>query len=482
MIKTVACGCGDEMKKYIRNTEGNMAMVLGVGLLMVVMAVGVAVDYTGMTKRKTDYQNVADAAALAAARTGEVDETKLLRIAQKYVDQNYKGSENLTLKAHKTVEGRLQIRIKGEYKTAFMGLFGKPVTKVGAMTEVPLAASEPVNIALVLDVTGSMRGHKLAALKSAANSLVTTLEAKSATNLKMSVVPFAEYVNIGKSRRNAPWLEVSPDSTTPSGPQVCSIKKPVIGYDNKNCRTIHHPAVPAKPAHTCRNDGAAYPCGGHGPRAAYDETVCAPIYGPAQKVCETPTQSVKWHGCVGSRLSPWNKRAEYTNGHKIPGLMNIHCNARLLPLTQDLAKVKASVNTLSARGNTYLPAGLIWGWRTLTRSAPLTEANAQYAKNTRNIMILMTDGENTISQTGKTHEGKNTIAANTLSAELCQNIKDDNVEIFSIAYAFNDPAAKKVLQNCASDPSMYFDASNSTQLKAAFDEIARALLHLRIIL
>ena len=58
---------------------------------------------------------------------------------------------------------------------------------------------------MVLDTTGSMRdpasgsnGSKLDSLKIAANGLVNQLEANNSRgNISMSVVPFAQYVNVG---------------------------------------------------------------------------------------------------------------------------------------------------------------------------------------------------------------------------------------------------------------------------------------------
>ena len=61
-------------------------------------------------------------------------------------------------------------------------------------------------------------------------------------------------------------------------------------------------------------------------------------------------------------------------------------------------------DVLVAQGETYLPSGLIWGWRVLSPTAPFTkvEASANQPASTissyhnprwRKIMVLMTDGE-----------------------------------------------------------------------------------------
>ncbi len=461
--------------KYKNNKDGNVASMFALGAMTLLVGIGVAVDYTSISARQSNHQSLADAAALAAARTGETDKQKLAKIAKEYVNANYRGKEKLSITTKITKKGRLQLTVSSEYKTVVMGAFGTPKADIGALAEVPLATSEPVNIALVLDSTFSMQGNKMASLKSAAGSLVSKLESKKSKALKISVVPFAQYVNIGKHRRGSVWLDVPEDSVT-TGKQTCWEETPVIGYDNNNCKIVNYPAKPAVPPKTCYKDGIAYPCGGSAYRPAYSKKVCQPIYGSPITKCKTPTSKTAWHGCVGSRAAPWDSRAKYAN-HKIPGLMDIWCNSELLPLTDNFAAVKASINSLNAKGVTYMPAGLVWGWRTLSKDEPFKQAGNNSPSN---FLILMTDGANTISKTGITHAGNDVVSANKLTAKICQNIKDDGIKVFTIAYDFGDPAAKKILKKCATNPGMYFDAKNAAGLQNAFEQIGDKLLKLRL--
>jgi hypothetical protein len=66
----------------------------------------------------------------------------------------------------------------------------------------------PLEVALVLDNTGSMAGSKEAALRKAGRELVDTVMVDQA-DVKVAVVPFSQYVNVGVGNGTAPWLAVT---------------------------------------------------------------------------------------------------------------------------------------------------------------------------------------------------------------------------------------------------------------------------------
>ena len=161
-------------------------------------------------------------------------------------------------------------------------------------------------------------------------------------------------------------------------------------------------------------------------------------------------------------------------------MLNVDCNTELLPLTNNLTAVKNKINAMVVRKETYIPAGLMWGWRALEPSAPLTEAAGQHASATKKVMILMTDGVNFLSKDGLTHRGNSKADADTLSETLCRNINNANVTVFAIAYDVTDVSTRNMLQRCASQPSMYYNASDAAALQAAFEDIGASLLRLRL--
>lgn len=168
--------------------------------------------------------------------------------------------------------------------------------------------------------------------------------------------------------------------------------------------------------------------------------------------------------------------------HKIPGLMNISCTSTLLPLNSNVSVLHAAIDGMVASGYTYIPAGLMWGWRTLSPPAPFSKSIKGGPDPVKQVLVLMTDGANTKSPTYPEHNGTNTSEANDLTSTICKNMKKPSVdiEIYTIAFQVTDATIKNILQTCASKPNFYYNASDNTQLVAAFDDIARSLTTLRL--
>jgi len=77
-------GKGFEMlKKYLLNTSGNFGIMFALFSTVLVLGVGIAIDFAGMTKQQQTLQNYVDAAVLAAVTADTDDLTEL----QKIVDE-----------------------------------------------------------------------------------------------------------------------------------------------------------------------------------------------------------------------------------------------------------------------------------------------------------------------------------------------------------------------------------------------------------
>lgn len=459
------------LKQFLSNTSGNVAMMFGIASTLLLLGVGVAVDYSGMSSARTLNQSLADAAVLAAARSGEENKVELQRIAEETVAANNFDGTTYNVKLNISSEGFIRVDVSTSYNMAIMGLFGKSTGNVRAAAESPLASDQVVEIALVLDTTGSMSGTKIESLKTAAHALIDAVDDPEQDNIRISVVPFAQYVNVGVSRRNEAWITVDADTST-TGPN-CYEKRDVISKENCTIET--------RPIKTCYNDGVPYQCGGD------TYTKCDKTYGEPYEFCSDQTVTKVWKGCVGSRNAPWNERAR-AGVALIPGLSEIsnewprpECGEEIQVLTNNMDLVRTKIDALSASGNTYIPAGLIWGWRTLNNEAPLTEAASNASKaNVRRVLVLMTDGANLNSADGETHTGTDVTKSNVLTGRMCANVKADKVEMFTVAYEFDGVDTLKVLRNCASKKENYYLASNASELKSAFEDIAESLTDIRI--
>ncbi len=71
--------------------------------------------------------------------------------------------------------------------------------------------------------------------------------------------------------------------------------------------------------------------------------------------------------------------------------------------------------------------------------------------------------------------------ADTYTQELCNNIKDKNIEVYTVAFAITgNPDAMKLVQSCATDPAHFFNAADQTALLSAFSQIGKSIQNLRL--
>ncbi len=461
--------------KFLKAVNGNVAVTFAIAGVPMIMAGGLALDYGKASQTQNILQQAVDDAALAAWASEGASKKELKQIVKKYllkngVEEALVGKIKVKLKRHG--DTKLKVVAKGKIETSFMGMLGFDKMKIKAKSTVVRDFGN-IEVALVLDNTGSMLADgKLKSLKKAAKIMVNELHDKkgSSTDLKFSIVPFSRYVNVGLSNRNKPWLDVEPDSEKHET-KTRNITEKVKG-SAKNCGTR---------TWTSTNDGVTTSGSYHA--CDYDYKVVG-----TEKYDHVTTN--KWYGCVGSRDYPLNVK-DIKLGKKIPGLMNVSCAQELTELTEKRSEIINKIDALTATGETYLPAGLIWGWRALSSAAPLkggVNYNKMSKKNYTKAIVLMTDGVNTLMPSYPTHDGDggDQKVANKLTAELCENIKStgkndkQKIKIYAITFAVKDPKVKELLRNCATNEQYFFDAENESALTAAFEGIARSLITLRI--
>ncbi|MBX9759605.1 MAG: VWA domain-containing protein [Beijerinckiaceae bacterium] len=447
-----------------RDESGSIAVVFGIALFTLTCAVGAGLDYTRMVSTRTALSMAADAAAIAA---GQAPPGEAVALAREVFNANFR-EQNLvaSFSAAPFLNGAddaFRVEVTANVPMTLSKVMGVDERPVRIVSEALLGGGEDIQIGLVLDVTGSMAGAKLDSLKTASSAMVNALydKLKKANQVKIAVVPFAEYVNVGMQHRNQPWLAVPPDTSTTQ--QVCRQTRDVTR--TYNCR------MQVNAWQEC-NDGVCVSKSG-----AWE--VCDYDYGPEYQTCGMQTTNVTWSGCVGSRFYPLNVRDQDYTLNPVPGVMNVSCPPPLTPLSSSRPSVLKSIDELSPSGETYIPAGLMWGWAALSPLAPYSEPTNPTAK-TKQYIVLMTDGENTRSPNYPYHQDAGSATSDTLTSELCANIKAAGLGIFTIAFDVNAITTKNLLRACASSPDNYFDATSTAQLAAAFDSIAKQMTVLRL--
>lgn len=466
-----------------RDTRGATAVMFGLlAIPLAILALG-AVDFARISVMRQQMQEALDDSALIVARSTaktDSDMDKVGDAAFKELMAKYSvGGLTSTFASapNNTVVGSAQ----GSITPIILGLFTGNSLDAHVTTEIKRAQGTPVELVLVLDTTASMSGQPLTDLKLAATNLVNDMHKNaSGANLKIGVVPFGQYVNVGISRRNEPYMQTQADY---------SQFVPATGKCTPKTKTVCASTV-TSPC-TKYNDGRPY------------LTTCTTTSGcvtsnvvPEQLVCPTDqTVQHKFNGCAGSPAYP--KNVQDVDGlRKYPGLLDVSCNTEITVLTADKLTVTKAIAALTAKDKTYIPAGLAWGFNMLSPAQPLMDAAAYDStgdnRKPRKAMLLMTDGANTVvmqaaTQTqslgyGYRHDKDATPAtqANTYTAELCKNIKNAKIEIFTVAFMIDDANAKKLVEDCATDKDHYFDATDSAKLQVAFGAIAESLRNLYI--
>ncbi len=464
------------LKRYLNNTSGQLAIMFSMLAGLLIIGMGVAIDTTGVTSQKSSLQNYADSAVLAAVTSGETDIIKLQAVVDTIIaNQNIDGwAITATVRI---VNETIIVDASTVYDTAIMGMAGYERIPVNVTTASPQIKATPINLALVLDTTDSMAGTNIADLQRAVEKLLEDLDISDA-DIRVALVPFGEYVNI-QSQNGAPWLDTSLDGTSTNT---------VENYDSFPVITpgVCTPTGAMLPGAPIYQDGVII-----GYKPDYAEQSCtATVYGPAVPMLANVTTDYIWHGCAGSRTAPLNIDPAF-GGTQIPGAMqvirngttkiNAFCGQELIPLTDDLDSVDDAVKNLMTSGNTYIPTGLMWGWRVLDPAVPFTEVSTTMGDGV-NAILLMTDGANTRAQNGVHHNSGSGATGVTLSSTICEAIKTDGIQIFTVGYQLpgSASATNTMLENCASNPAYSFDASNAQQLKKAFEDIGASLKNVRL--
>jgi Flp pilus assembly protein TadG len=205
------------------DTRGNVMLFMAAGVIPVTAAVGGGVDLTRAYMAQARLQQAVDAATLAGrkAMTDGKLETANPEIV-KFLQNNYPAnmadgtgltvadpifqSEAVDLDATISDQGALCVTAQATVPTLVMGAFGKRSITIGANSCARRSGTN-IDVVLVLDVTGSMAGTRLSALKTATTNFLKTLDdtrtqlAVSGLRVRVGIVPYSQAVNIGRLLR-----------------------------------------------------------------------------------------------------------------------------------------------------------------------------------------------------------------------------------------------------------------------------------------
>ncbi len=290
-----------------------------------------------------------------------------------------------------------------------------------------------IEMALVLDVTGSMEGAQLEALKTAATALATTMinSRARAQRTRIALAPYAQAVNLGAYANDATHV------TTPSPDGCVSARLGFAAY------TDHSP-----------NGAAAFPS--HDPDNG---------------------RTLVDHDTSVDAVAPW-----------------LCPTATIRPLTSNITNLTTSIAAYTANGGTAGHIGLAWGWYMLSPSwrhiFTGSAAPAEYdRKKTLKYILLMTDG---VFNTAWMPSDETIVPPTSTERAtlLCDAVKSEGVFVFSVA--LEDPLepitgtdTETFLRGCASTPTgehpqTFFMATTPDELLTAFASVAKQVNTIRV--
>lgn len=218
------------LAQLARDTRGNVMLFMAAGVIPVTAAVGSGVDLTRAYMAQARLQQAVDAATLAGRKAmtdGSLDtaDPEIVKFLQNNYPANMSDgsgiaiadpifqSEAVNFESQISDQGALCVTAQAVVPTLVMGAFGKQSITIGANSCARRSGTN-IDVVLVLDVTGSMAGTRLTALKTATKNFLATLDdtrtqlAVSGLRVRVGIVPYSQAVNIGRllKEENAAYL------------------------------------------------------------------------------------------------------------------------------------------------------------------------------------------------------------------------------------------------------------------------------------
>lgn len=160
--------------------------------------------------------------------------------------------------------------------------------------------------------------------------------------------------------------------------------------------------------------------------------------------------------------------------------------APIVPLTQDVWRLKSTIAAYTASGATAGHIGAAWGWYLLSPSWASVWPQSPGAYSDPNVVkavIFLTDGMfNTSFQNGLTTPvADQTTESYAQFVTLCGNMRAAGLTIYTIGLDLGDATALAKLRECAGSSERAFEAPSASQLQGVFMQIIASLNSLRLV-
>ncbi len=430
-------------QKFTCEDDGAVAVLFGLSFIVLILASGIAIDSSRLLHTTSRIQRALDNAAIAAARKLDEEnstQSDVTNAANKFFNEQLANQliDNVTLNNFKAVpdydDGRVDVSVDIKLPLFFSG-----IAQASENADVPMSSSaiyrpRKMEIALVVDITGSMcgtapctSGPKIDALKTAAKDMVDSLHSANPSDgaVRFSLVPYSASVNAG-AYANAVSNGASTDN--------CVVER-------------------------------------QGTEAYSNTSTGAGGFLEVSSMADNPSYS-----CPLNPVTPLTELSDSSARNAF----------------------KAKIDALEAQGGTAGHIGTAWGWYTLSPDWNSTFRDGIPARDYdldrhAKAIVLMTDGSfNTAYNNGgesyvwpdaATEDPTMPGSSPYQALKLCENMRnpaspDETIQIYTVAFQA-PPAAQALLQQC-SGAQNYYQAENAADLNAAFKAIAEELSKLRV--
>lgn len=508
-LRLIQCFCRDE--------RGAVLLLVTLFMVPIIGVVAVAVDLSRVLVVKEKLRNAIDSAAIAVGRHPELSETDANSLATSFINAHYPAADfgdiiNVAVAAD---ENQVDITATGRVAMSFLTIFNYDHVDITVSTQV-FRHQRKAEVVMVLDNSGSMSGAKLESLKSSATTLIDTLFGDDTISdiVKIGLVPFTRAVNVGADQITSDWIDAAGSSALhiedidihllTGVPSLFHLFGEMTNVSWAGCvraRTGGHDITDAPPDPASPDTLFApyfYPDGPDSPPTFPNYLVDE---GP------TPTPEGSYPLTDLTTTGRWRYAGKYIGteptGRSSP---NTGCpEAEVQPLTNDKTVITSAINAMVANGNTVIPQGLVWGWRTISPGTPFEDGAPYSDESVIKVVILLTDGDNAVSNFSSygflasghldspTTANPNQVLNEKLTA-LCGAIKADqdgvaedaDIILYTISFGNPNQTTRDMLEECATPPEhcpstqCYFHSPTTTALQNVFSSIALGINELRI--
>jgi Flp pilus assembly protein TadG len=433
------------LQTFSRDQRGVIAVTFALSAMVLVAAIGCAIDYSSAALRRTKLQKATDMAVLVAVKAAPGMTDAQLRDLATSTIRAAAEDPGATIDSLLVTNGRqgVELTTSTTYQTSILGVLGFDTVALGA-SSAALTTNLAHEIALVIDNSGSMLASaggasKMTSAKEAAIKLVDAMTSTTAAaaNTRFSVVPFTGAVNVGSQHETSTWMDRSGlssihwNSRNLDERTALAIAPVTSRFDLfTQLNTRWGGCVETRPGPLATTDD--------GSNAAVGDTLFVPMFAPDEPgyandrglyyypnsssgnwtpewvypnsyldedqdggnpLCRTGKNALPESEYVAraKMLCKYKNPPRYiTDNSRGP---NWNCTAKpLVRLTGDKVAVNGAINAMTAFGSTNLLEGFMWGWRSLSPNTPFADGQAYGTANNRKIIILLTDGMNSWSQ------------------------------------------------------------------------------------